>query len=166
VARAHPAAVVRRQQEQDVAAVLPAIRSLTERQHQLFFLFHTLIARHSPEGLSRLLDVDVAEAAEAAAATLETSARGVIYEHVAPSLPAQRLASELKAMLAEMRGAGATVYDREAALVLRAIQQGARQAWAHPTAYLEMMGRLLQMNRAAGPGQDAEKTPVSPLIIP
>jgi hypothetical protein len=36
---------------------------LTERQHQLFFLFQSLIARHTPEGFSRLVDDDVAEAA-------------------------------------------------------------------------------------------------------
>jgi hypothetical protein len=165
-ARAHPAAVVRRQQELDVATVIPALRSLTERQHQLFFLFHTLIARHVPEGFGSLLDVDVAEAAEAAAATLETSARGVIYEHVAPSLPAQRLASELRAMMAEMREAGATIYDHEAAVVLRAIQQGARGSGPRQTAYLETMGRLLQMNRAAKPGPGGEKASASPLIIP
>jgi hypothetical protein len=166
-ARAHPAAVVKRQQELDVAIVMPALRPLTERQHQLFFLFHALIARHSPEGLSRLIDADVAEAAAAVAATLETSVRGVIYEHVPPSLPAQRLAGELRAMLTEMREAGATVYDREAAIVLRAIERGAREPGAHPTAYLEVMGRLLQVSLAATPGAaDAGKTPVSSLIIP
>ena len=62
------------------------------------------------------------------AATLETSARGVIYEHAAASVVAQRLANELKAMLAEMRQQGVTVYDGEAAIVLRAIEQGARDA--------------------------------------
>jgi len=51
-AREHPAAVVRRQQERDVAALMPTIRTLTERQHQLFFLFHSLIARHQPEGFT------------------------------------------------------------------------------------------------------------------
>ena len=48
-AREHPAAVVRRQQERDVARLLPTIRHLTERQHQLFFLFQTVITRHRPE---------------------------------------------------------------------------------------------------------------------
>lgn len=149
-ARSHPAAVVRKQQEKDVAAVLPALQRLTERQHQLFFLFHTVIARYTPEGLARLLDIDVAEAAAATAATLETAARGVIYEHAPSTLPAQRLTAELRTMLKEMRDAGATVSDREAAIVLRAIEQGARtsQASQQPTAYLEIMGRLLQVNRA------------------
>jgi hypothetical protein len=146
-ARSHPAAVVRKQQEKDVAAVLPALQHLTERQHQLFFLLHTAIARYVPEGLARLLDVDVADAADALAATLETAARGVIYEHTPPTLPAQRLLAELQTMLKEMRDAGATVYDREAAIVLRAIERGAR-ASEEPTAYLEVMARLLQVNRA------------------
>src|SRR5215470_15775800 len=121
-AREHPAAVVKRQQEHDVAILLPTLHGLTERQHQLFFLFQSLIARHTPEGFSRLLDDDVAEAAAAVAATLETASRGVIYEHAAQSLPAQRLASEMKAMLAEMREKGVKVFDREAAIVLRAIE--------------------------------------------
>ena len=77
-AREHPAAVVRRQQEQDVTALLPSIRNLTERQYQLFFVFQTAIARHQPEGFARLLDADVAEAAASVAATLETAARGVL----------------------------------------------------------------------------------------
>src|SRR5688500_9783896 len=72
-AREHPAAMVRRQQERDVAMLLPTIRKLTERQYQLFFLLHTAIARHTPEGFARLVDEDVALAAEAFAATLETA---------------------------------------------------------------------------------------------
>src|SRR5438105_13838964 len=80
-AREHPAAVVRRQQEHDVAVLLPTITHLTERQYQLFFLFHTLVARHVPEGFARLVDDDVADAAGTFAATLETASRGVIYEH-------------------------------------------------------------------------------------
>src|SRR6266550_3293148 len=90
-AREHPAAVVKRQQEHDVALLLPTIEKMTERQYQLFFLFQNLIARHTPEGFSRLVDDDVADAAAAVASTLETAARGVIYEHAAQSAPAQRL---------------------------------------------------------------------------
>src|SRR5688500_11327324 len=75
--REHPAAVIKRQQERYVATQLPTIRHLTERQYQLFFLFHSAIARHVPVDLLRLLDSDVADAASAVAATLETAARGV-----------------------------------------------------------------------------------------
>jgi hypothetical protein len=153
-AREHPAAVVKRQQEHDVAILLPTIQSLTERQYQLFFLFQNLISRHAPQGFTRLLDDDVAEAASSVASTLETAARGVIFEHTAQSLPAQRLAAEMKTMLAEMRQQGATVYDREVAIVLRAIERGARETRkAEPgdAAYLTLMARLLHRNRSTAP---------------
>lgn len=166
-AREHPAAVVKRQQEHDVALLLPTLQGLTERQYQLFFLFQSLIARHTPEGFTRLIDDDVAAAAAAVAATLETAARGVIYEHAAHSRPAQRLAAEMKTMLAEMRQQGATVYDREAGIVLRAIEKGAREIGTlEPggTSYLTLVARLLQRNRPA------TETPLSEerrsLIIP
>ena len=165
-AREHPAAVVKRQQEHDVAILLPTIQGLTERQYQLFFLFQSLISRHTPEGFTRLLDDDVAEAAGAVASTLETAARGVIYDHAAQSPPAQRLATEMKAMLADMRQQGATVYDREAAIVLRAIEKGARETRSvepGDAAYLTLMARLLQRS-----GAGRQPPPAAPrsLIIP
>ena len=156
-AREHPAAVVKRQQERDVAVLLPTIRGLTERQHQLFFFFQTAIARHTPEGFAVLNDDDVADAAGSLAATFETAARGVIYEHTAASTVARRLADDLKAMLDGMRAQGAKVFDHEISVVLRAIEHGAREARRHTdgaaNAYLTLMGRLLQvdrLNRAAG----------------
>jgi len=165
-AREHPAAVVKKQQEHDVAVLLPTLQGLTERQYQLFFLFQSLIARHTPEGFTRLVDDDVADAVAAVAATLETAARGVIYEHAAQSLPAQRLATDMKTMLAEMRQQGATVYDREAAIVLRAIEKGAREIGKlQPggATYLTLMARLLQRNRSTAPAPAGE---ARSLIIP
>jgi hypothetical protein len=149
--REHPAAVVRRQQEVDVAALLPSMAGLTERQHQLFFLFQSVIARSRPDGLARLTDEDVAEAASSCASTIETAAKGVLYEHTPTTLPAQKLAGELRALLAEARQHGATVYDREAAIALRAIERGARELTrpGEPTAYMLLMERLLQVNKAA-----------------
>jgi hypothetical protein len=167
-AREHPAAVVKRQQEHDVAILLPTLQGLTERQHQLFFLFHSVIARHTPEAFARLVDDDVAEASAAVAATLETAARGVIYEHATQSLPAQRLASEMKAMLAEMQKQGARIYEREAAIVLRAIEKGARETRkVEPgdVSYLTLMARLLQRNRTTGTQTSATESSRS-LIIP
>jgi hypothetical protein len=168
-AREHPAAAVKRQQERDVAVLLPTIQHLTERQYQLFFLFQTLVSRHVPQGFSRLVDDDVAEAAGAFAATLETAARGVIYEHPPQSLVAQRLVTEMKAMLAEMRQQGGTVYDREAAIVLRAIEQGVRdirKSVEGDTAYQELVARLLNITRGAAPAAEAQPGPGSSLIIP
>lgn len=169
-AREHPAAVTRRQHERDVAAVLPTMQGLTERQQQLLFLFQTTVNRHKPEGFARLRDDDVAEAAGACAATLETAARGVIYEHAAQSLPAQRLAGELNALLAGLRQQGAAVPDRDAALVLRAIERGAREtrrvAEGGDVAYLSLMVRLLGQNQPSEAAAPAPAPPAPSLIIP
>jgi hypothetical protein len=164
-AREHPAAVVRRQQERDVSRLLPTIRHLTERQYQLFFLVQTVIARHKPQGLTRFVDSDVAEAAAALAATLETAARGVIYEHTPQSPPAQALTAEIKTMLAQMREQGATLFDRETAIVLRAIEQGARDVKTPDegdAAYIELIARLLQVTESP----PAKEAPASALILP
>ena len=156
-----------------MATLLPTIRHLTERQYQLFFLFQTLVARHVPEGFARLVDDDVADAAGTFAVTLETAARGVIYDHPPNSVLAQRLVGEMKVMLAQVKEQGTTVYDREVAIVLRAIELGAREIrTADPssaeargdTAYLELMGRLLQVNRAAEAA--AAPAAASSLILP
>jgi hypothetical protein len=166
-AREHPAAVVRRRQERDVAQLLPTIRHLTERQCQFFFLCHAVIARFAPSGFTRLVDGDVADAAAAVAATLETAARGVIYEHTPQGPPAQALASELKKMVAQMREQGATVFDREAAIVLRAIEQGARGTTVPmegPTGYLDLVARLLEVTGTVEPAPAAAAA--SPLILP
>jgi hypothetical protein len=168
-AREHPAAVVRRQQERDVALLLPTIQHLSERQYQLFFLLQTVIARHKPEGFVRLVDDDVAEAAAALAATLETASRGVIYEHATQSAVAQRLVVEMKGLLGELREQRVKVYDGEAAIVLRAIEQGARDARkaaaGGDVAYLALVGRLLQQN-AQERRQDGHSSEPSATVNP
>ena len=155
-----------------MAALLPSMGGLTERQHQLFFLFQSVIAKSKPDGLARLIDEDVAEATASCAATIETAAKGVLYEHTPASLPAQKLAGELRTLLAQVREHGATVYDREAAIALRAIERGARTL-ASPgddTAYLTLMGRLLQVNKAAatadGDGESGPQGRTGSIIIP
>ena len=166
-AREHPAAVVKRQQERDVAVLVPTISHLTERQQQLFFLVQSVIARYKPEAFTRLVDEDVAQAAAAVAATLETAGRGVLYEHTPASLPAQRLARDITSMIAEVRGHGTKIYDGEVAIALRAIERGARDAHKQPaedTAYLALVGRLLHVRNQTA-AEEAPK-PQSSLILP
>ncbi len=150
--RAHPSATAMRQQEADVAVLLPSIRELTERQYQLFFLFQNVIAQTGPEGLSRVTDADVAEAAATVAGSLETAARGIIYEQSPQSSTARKLAEGFRALMAQVREQGATLFDREAAITLRAIEQGARTvggpADTTGTGYIDLVGRLLQVKRA------------------
>jgi hypothetical protein len=126
-----------------------------------------VIGRHKPDTLTRLLDDDVAQAAAAVAATLETAGRGVLYEHTPASLLAQRLARDITAMLAEVRGRGTKVYDGEVAIALRAIERGARDAHKQAnedTAYISLVGRLLQVR--SRPSTEEEAKPTSSLILP
>jgi hypothetical protein len=91
-AREHPAAVVRKQQERDVAMLLPSIRHLTERQHQLFFLFHSVIAQGLARAMKTMMDEIRAQGtkvydAEAAIAlrAIELGARETARESTEPA---------------------------------------------------------------------------------
>lgn len=150
-----------------MARLLPTIRHLTERQYQLFFLFQSAIAQHRPEGFARLADADVAEAAASFAATLETAARGVIYDHRPASIPAQSLTDAFAKLLTQIRAQGGTVYDREAAIALRAIEQGGKEVAAPgegDRVYLDLVGRLLQ--ETATPEPNTAPSPSGSLILP
>lgn len=153
--RDHPAASVKRQQERDVSALLPSMEGLNERQQQIYFLFLSVLVAPTPGDLATPADDDVAEAASAAAATLETAARGLIYEHSPQSVPAQRLTTGFLTLLARIRQEGTTVYDREAAAVLRSMERGAKETRTRAggddpaTAYLTLIKRLLMVGPKA-----------------
>ena len=160
-AREHPAAVVRRQQERDVALLLPTIRHLTERQYQLFFLFHT-----SSRGTRRRVRAAGrrrrgGRRGGARGDARDRGARRDLRAHAAGTARRRRLAAELKAMLEQMREQGAKVYDREAAMVLRAIEQGARgdrHAGRRRPAYLD----LRRPAPAASPAEPPQPRPRRP----
>ena len=106
------------------------------------------------------------EAAAALAATFETAARGVIYEHRPPAPPAERLATALKPLLAKAGQNGGTPFERDAAVVLRRIEEAAREARAidrgNRRAFLDLLGRVI-------PESDEQEPPpaASPrLIVP
>ncbi len=145
-ARAHPAAVVRRQQEDDLKVFLPTVRDLTEQQAELMWHLMAFLREYRGDGFMKTTDVDVEGAAAALAATHETAARGLIYEQQPSSLPAQRLAADVKAFLAAATQRGSSL-DRDLAVVFRAIERGARDARktiaGGDTAYLELVRRLI-----------------------
>jgi hypothetical protein len=145
-ARAHPASVVQKQQQRDVTLILPTLSRLTERQHQLFFMLQSLIVRHEPEGFVRLTDKDVAEAAGALAASLETAARGVVFEQTPASPLARPLLTKMREWLQDLAKESGRSFDLEAIPVLRSIERGAldtRGSTGDDTVYLALMGRLL-----------------------
>lgn len=159
----HPSASVKRQQEHDVGLLAAVLGHVSEGQLQLFFLLHACIANYSPEAMGRVIDADVADAAGALAASLETASRGVFYEHQAQSLPGEALRRELKALIATAAGSGGSRFERQAAEVLRGIERGAKHdvdgIGEGPEAYLTFVGRLL-------PERPSARVPTSPIISP
>jgi len=167
-AREHPPAVVVRQQQRDVGLLVQFMRDFNQRQSQLFFALFTFLARHQTPELQPIIDDDVAEAVAALAGTFETSARGVIYEHRPASLPAERLLSALKPLLAEAGKGAGSAFERDAAVVLRRVEDAVREiqalAPANRRAFLELLGRIV----SAAPSEEASaESPEAPhLIVP
>ena len=165
-AREHPPAIALRQQQRDVEALAQSMRDLSERQAQLFFLISRFLQRYEPPELQPLVDLDIVEAAAALAGTFQTAARGVIYDHRPAALAADRLATALKPVIAEAGKHGGSAFERDAAVVLRRIEEAAREiAAAHPSnrrAYLDLLGRVLRENN--GPDQTDGNGPR--LIVP
>ena len=170
-AREHPPAVVQKQQQRDFAVLLPLIQDLTERQSRLFFLLHSAIARHRPGDLHTLVDDDAVEAAGALAATYETSARGVIYEHRPASVAAERLSAELKQVLSEVGRNAGTSFERDATVALRRIERAARETRrvqpGSDRAFLALVDRVVAAGGAAGaPGSTEAESDNPRLIVP
>jgi hypothetical protein len=157
-ARAHPAAVVQRQREQDVARVRRIFEGLSSRQVELFSVATAVIGQETP----RPTDGDVAEAALAQAATLETAARGILYEHQPTSLAAQRLARRFREVLAQEE-ARLPRTSAVAAEVFRRIADAARPASGSPdsdstSSFVNLLNRL----RAASEQSRSQEGPDSP----
>jgi hypothetical protein len=170
-ARSHPPAIVQRRQERDLSLLLPAISDLTDAQYRLLLLFQSVTVKHARGATPALQDVDVAEAASAAAATLETAGKGIIYEHQAVSVPAQRLTTEFGRVLGELVAQNSSQQariEREAAVALRRLERGARTAQTalagdDPPVYLQVLTRMMTDN-AGGPAP-AKGAAESRLII-
>jgi hypothetical protein len=168
-AREHPPAVAVRQQQRDVAALVGYMQDFSERQSQLFFLIATFLLRYEPPELHPLVDDDVAQASAAIAATFETASRGVIYEHRPNSLPAERLASELRPLLAKVSDQGGESARRDSAVVLRRVEAAAREvgrsAGGSRRAFIDLLGRVVNVkaleNRETSSDDSAPR-----LIIP
>ena len=169
VARDHPPAAVLRQQQHDFGLLVRISRDFNDRQSRLFVIVTTFLNGYPVQDLQPLIDDDVAEAAAALAATFETASRGVIYEHRPASLPAERLVSTLKPVLLEAGKGGGTPFERDAAFVLRRIEEAVAEMRAvHPDnqrAFLDLILRTMKKPAAArddeGPAPPATRLIVS-----
>jgi hypothetical protein len=170
-AREHPAAAIVRRQRHDVGFVMEFVRDFSERQSQLFVIIATFIVRTAADAaaLPPMLDEDVADAMRALAATYETATRGVIYEHPAASLPAQRIVSELKPLLVEAGKNGGTAFERDASVVMRRLERAVVDVGAadpnERRAFIELLARIFanaaQADTPAPPTSDQPR-----LIVP
>jgi hypothetical protein len=147
--------------------MIPLLQGLDELQVTLFFALHAAIAHHHPDPLFALRDQDVAQAADAIASTLETEARGVIYEHRAASAPAQRLQTELSRLIEQFQTDAPQPLRRDAVIVLRRMEQGARAtrqiAGGDEMTYVQLVKRVLDRIAAERPQESDER---SRLILP
>lgn len=162
-AQRHPAAVVKKQIDTDVTKLMGTIGRLSEQQLQLFFLLQSMVLSYKPEGLTRLVDADVALACGALAKSLETSSKGVIFEESTGSVVAEALRRSLKPVIDEVTKGGGSQVEREVAMVLRGMERGARHDGnlipAGDTSYLELVGRVFQQR------PQAPRPPDKPLIV-
>jgi hypothetical protein len=173
--QAHPPALVRKQQERDVGFLMAVREGLSARESDLFWVILTFLAGMRTDPLVRLADEDLAEAAGALAATYETANRGLIYEHRTQSLASQRLLTELKTFLAalvqESDAAAARAVERDAAVVLRHVEKGAREvgriADEGPATALGIIARVVAQarGRQASAAEEPRIAPPQPMLI-
>ena len=172
--RNHPPAVVQRRQEKDLRFLLPLLAELTDQQYRVMLFFQGLVVQHAASAVPSLIDSDVAEGTAALAATLETAGKGIIYQHQAASLPAQRLVSRLEAAFKELTnqaGAAAAALERDAAVALRGISKAANDARKalpedEEPVFVKMLGRLMSGAPVSPETDAAPAEGTSRLIIP
>jgi hypothetical protein len=166
-AQRHPAAVIKKQIDQDLSVLMATVGRFSEQQLQLFFLLQSMVLSYKPEGLAKVLDADVAQASAALAGSLESSSNGIIFEEAVASLPAEGLRRALKPVIDEIiKGSGSRA-EREVAFVLRGIERGAKHEGGFipdgETSYLELVGRVFQQKPQQRGG--AGDRPGKPLIV-
>lgn len=176
--RQHPPSAERRQAEFDAAIMSPVVAGLTPGQERILTRLVVAVAAFPADLLMPLADADVGEAARALAATYETVARGVIYEHRAESAGARRLAATIGRSLAELERRSPAGFAADAVLVLRRLERAARDAGRHPaggvSALCALLGRVSrEFPASVVEGGVADEEPVGPaarspgrLIVP
>lgn len=169
-AREHPPAAVVRQQQRDWALMMPLMVDFTEQQAELFFVLASLILRYEPPELQALFDEDVEEGLGALASTFETASKGLIYEHRAESLSAERLATALKPALAEIGRGSGTAFERDASSVLRRMASLAGEVRAaepgNRRAFLDLLRRMVTAFPPPDEAKRREAEEPPSLIVP
>jgi hypothetical protein len=147
---------------------LPVLQGLSERQARIFLMLAAVTSRHQPDVLQKLVDEDIAQAAGALASTLETAAKGIVYEHQPASLVAARLLPELKSVVDDVVKNAGSALERDAAIAVRRIEHAAKMMMAVRPGTNEFQQLLTRVLTPAPGAQEAEAptVPASSLIIP
>jgi hypothetical protein len=152
--------VVQRQRERDVPFLLAVVDGLSRPQIALLSHLNMQVRRYRPTALPALVDADIREAAAAMASTLETTARGILYEHQTQSLPAQRVLALFKDIQREVESRGSAPPALVGKVFRRlelAARDAATQVGGGETAFLDFLDRV-----AAGAVQGGDGEPGAP----
>lgn len=160
-ARAHPHAAQQRQQEQDANLILKLISDLDDEVYAVLVTCLQAALRHRVETEPVPLDGDLEAAAAALAATAETAARGVLYEHQPDSPVAARLCRAMSAPLADAAEARVPRLDVATAAAMRRLEQAVKAFRKQPEmatdAFFGFLDRALTPRLAdADTGQDID----------
>jgi hypothetical protein len=154
--------------------LLPRIADLTETQSRLLMLAQALIVQHVKGASLAPNDTDVADGVASVAATLETAGKGIIYEHRAVAIPAQRISDLISAAIQDLvtrAGSDGARLERDAAKALRALERTAREARKElpdgtrpDTSWLALASRIF--SGAQSPlKSDAAPEPAAPKLV-
>ena len=152
--------------------LLPRIADLTETQSRLLMLAQALILQHVKGAAPAPNDIDVADGVASVAATLETAGKGIIYEHRAVAIPAQRIADLLSAAIRDLitrAGSDGARLERDAAKALRSLERTAREAQKElpddtrpETSWLTLASRIFSGTQ---PAAEPDAPPAPKLVV-
>jgi hypothetical protein len=146
---------------------------LSPAQSELYWAVLTFVVGFRSDPLAKVVDEDLADGAASLAATYETAGRGVIFEHRPQSLIAQRFVTDLHAFLGQLAAQSPAVarhLERDAAVVLRRLEAGARNVRKSvdegPSTALDIVSRVVNAaRRPASKGSEPVVEPPRPMII-
>ncbi len=171
-AQAHPHAAQQRQRERDATLTVQLIRGLDDEPYAVLMACLPAALQFRADATPAPRDADLEAAAAALAATAETAARGVLYEHQPESPVAARLARAMSAPLAEAAHAGIPRLDTSTVTAMRRLAESIkavrRSEPDDPDAFFTFLGRALapsladaNTGQAIGAGGDPLLSPLS-----
>lgn len=169
-ARAHPPAVQQRQQEQDASLIVPLIRGLDDEAYAVLMACLPAALQFRNEANPPPRDEDLQAAAAALAATAETAARGVLYEHQPESMVAARLARSMSGPLAAAAEAGVPRLEAATTAAMRRLEDSVkafrRNGPATADAFFAFVERVLKPRLADATTGQALTADADPLLTP